>query len=48
MKAKGKGLNPFFLSGGPQDARQPGKKKEVGGVLGGRRQGAHYACWEVE
>ena len=48
VKAKGKGLNPFFLLGSPQDARQPGKKKKVGGVSGGRRQGAHYACWEVE
>ena len=23
---RGKGLNPFFLSGGPKDAGQPGKK----------------------
>ena len=26
----------------------PGKKGEVGGVSGGRRQGPHYACLEVE
>ena len=48
VKAKGKGLNPFFSSGGPKDAGQPGKKKEVGGVSGGRRQRAYYACLEVE
>ena len=26
----------------------PGKKGEVGGVSGGRRQGPHYACLEIE
>ena len=26
----------------------PEKKGEVGGVSGGRRGGAHYACLEVE
>ena len=38
VKAKGKSLNPFFSSGGLEDAGQPGKKEEVGGVLGGRRK----------
>ena len=27
-RAKGKRFNPFFLSGSPKDARQPGKKGE--------------------
>ena len=27
VKPKGNSLNPFFLSGGPKDAGQPGKKK---------------------
>ena len=26
VKAQRKGPNPFFLSGGPEDAGQPGKK----------------------
>ena len=26
VKAKGNGLNPFFLSGGPKDVGQPEKK----------------------
>ena len=30
-KAKGRGLNLFFFSGGPKDARQPGKKKGLEG-----------------
>ena len=38
----------FFPSGGPKDAGQPGKKRRVGGVSGGRRQGPHYACLEGE
>ena len=33
-RAKGKGLNPFFLSGGPKDAGQTGKKREVWRGLG--------------
>ena len=42
-RAKGKGLNPFFLSGGSKDAKQPGKKKRFGGVSKGRWWRAHYA-----
>ena len=34
VKAKGKGLNPFFLSGGPKDAGQPGKKRRSWRGLG--------------
>ena len=33
-EAKRKGLDPFFLSGGPKDAGQPGKKGRGWGGLG--------------
>ena len=36
-EAKRKGLDPFFLSGGPKDAGQPGKKGRGWKVSGGRR-----------
>ena len=44
VKAKGRGLNLFFFSGGPKDAAQPGKKRgKLGGVSEGKVEKPHYA-----
>ena len=49
VRAKGRSLNLFFLSGGPKDAGQPGKKEEAWRGLGRQgRERARYACMRVE
>ena len=44
VKAKGRGLNLFFLLERPERWRATRKKRKHEGVSGGKGDGAHYAC----
>ena len=45
-EGQGERSNPFFSSAGLKIPSRARKKGKVGGVLGGRRGGAHYAIKE--